>query len=107
VDAAGQVTVNALGRSRQRLWNTPRNVPSARFLRVIDFAEIAGPSVETTAGRYPTGWGILPGRSSFRRLAPLFEEADLIHHYTRAETITDSLLVDVCPRPLGRPASAD
>ena len=38
-----------LRRSRKRLWNTPRDVPPARFLRVIDFAEIAGPSVETAA----------------------------------------------------------
>jgi hypothetical protein len=38
-----------LRRSRKRLWNTPRDVPPARFVRVIDFAEIAGPSVETAA----------------------------------------------------------
>jgi hypothetical protein len=38
-----------LRRSRKRLWNTPRDLPPARFVRVIDFAEIAGPSVETAA----------------------------------------------------------
>jgi hypothetical protein len=38
-----------LRRSRKRLWNTPRDVPPARFVRVIDFAEIADPSIETRA----------------------------------------------------------
>ena len=38
-----------LRRSRKRLWNTARDVPPARFIRVIDFAEIAGPSIETPA----------------------------------------------------------
>jgi hypothetical protein len=38
-----------LRRSRKRLWNTARDVPPGRFLRVIGFAEIAGPSVETAA----------------------------------------------------------
>jgi hypothetical protein len=38
-----------LRRSRKRLWNTPRDVPPARFLRVLSFAEIAGPSVEVAA----------------------------------------------------------
>ena len=28
---------------------TPRDVPPARFLRIIDFAEIAGPSIENRA----------------------------------------------------------
>jgi hypothetical protein len=36
-----------LRRARKRLWNTRRDIPPARFIRVIDFAEIAGPSVET------------------------------------------------------------
>ncbi len=38
-----------LRRSRKRLWNTARDVPPCRFVRLIDFQEIAGPSVETTA----------------------------------------------------------
>ena len=38
-----------LRRSRKRLWYTPRDVPPARFLRVIDFAEIAGPSLDRAA----------------------------------------------------------
>jgi hypothetical protein len=38
-----------LRRSRKRLWNTSRDVPPARFVRIIDFSEIAGPSVETAA----------------------------------------------------------
>jgi hypothetical protein len=38
-----------LRRSRKRLWNTSSDVPPAWFVRVIDFAEIAGPSVETAA----------------------------------------------------------
>jgi hypothetical protein len=38
-----------LRRSRKRLWNTRRDVPPARFLRVIDFAEIAGPVTDKAA----------------------------------------------------------
>jgi hypothetical protein len=38
-----------LRRSRKRLWNAPRDIPPARFVRVIDFAEIAAPSVDPAA----------------------------------------------------------
>jgi hypothetical protein len=36
-----------LRRNRKRLWNTLRDIPPAWFVRVIDFAEVAGPSMET------------------------------------------------------------
>jgi hypothetical protein len=38
-----------LRRARKRLWHTSRNIPPARFIRVIDFGEVAGPSTETAA----------------------------------------------------------
>jgi hypothetical protein len=35
----------------------------------------------------------------------MFENADLIHRYTRADAIADGVLIDVPPSP-ARPASA-
>jgi hypothetical protein len=35
-----------LRRARKRLWNTRRDIPPVRFIRVIQFAEVAGPSIE-------------------------------------------------------------
>ncbi len=35
-----------LRRNRKRLWYCARDIPPDRFRRVIDFAEVAGPSVD-------------------------------------------------------------
>jgi hypothetical protein len=38
-----------LRRSRRRLWNTPRDIPPSRIVRVIPFAEVAGQAGEPAA----------------------------------------------------------
>jgi hypothetical protein len=40
-----------LRRNRKRLWYTPYDIPTDRFRRVIDFAEVAGPSADDGGAR--------------------------------------------------------
>lgn len=40
-----------LRRNRKRLWYSRRDIPPERFVRVIDFAEVAGPSADDGSRR--------------------------------------------------------
>jgi hypothetical protein len=82
-----------LRRNRKGLWYCTHDIPADRIRRVPSFAELAGASAARA-----TPWDREEAPCSRHRQPrsdPMFEDADLVNRYTRADAIHGGVLIDV------------